>query len=68
MMVKSIQWGAWHRVGMVAGNETVLGRMVQSGLGTVAPALGMAALAAACGGLSFAQACPPRGQLNISLN
>lgn len=40
----TVQWGAWHGVGMVAANTTVLARMQRGGIGTVSPLAGLAAL------------------------
>ena len=40
----AVQWGAWHGVGMVAENATVLARMRRGGIGTVGPAAGLAVL------------------------
>jgi len=40
----SVQWGAWHGVGMVAGNSAVLSRMRRGGIGTVSPTMGLAAM------------------------
>ena len=42
----SVQWGAWHGVGMVASSEAVLSRMRRSGVSTVSPLAGLAALGA----------------------
>ena len=42
----SVQWGAWHGVGMVATSEAVLSRMRRSGVSTVSPPTGLAALGA----------------------
>lgn len=40
----SMQWGAWHAVGMVASSAAVLSRMRREGVGTLSPVAGLTAL------------------------
>ena len=40
----AVQWGAWHGVGMVAANASVLARMRRAGIATVGPAAGLSVL------------------------
>ena len=42
--VRSIQWGAWGGVGMVASSAAVLVRMERGGISAIAPAMGLRAL------------------------
>ena len=54
----SVQWGAWHGVGMVASSEAVLSRMRRSGVSTVSPLAGLAALGAVLHSAGPAQVLP----------
>lgn len=40
----SMQWGAWHAVGMVASSAAVLSRMRRAGVRTLSPVAGLTAL------------------------
>lgn len=64
----TVQWGAWHGVGMVAGNAAVLARMRRSGIGTVGPAAGLRALACVlCCSTALPQVTPgPDGTDTVS--
>lgn len=42
--MRSIQWGAWSGVGMVATSAAVLARMERSGISAVDPRMGLQAL------------------------
>lgn len=44
LSANSIQWGAWHGVGMVSENQAVLNRMRKSGIETVSPLMGLSVL------------------------
>ena len=50
-----MQWGAWHGVGMVASSEAVLSRMRRSGVSTLSPLAGLAALGRALHSVGSAQ-------------
>jgi len=51
----STQWGAWNTVGMAHSLKSVLGRVESSGLGSVSPNHGLAALQAVLYGSMHAE-------------
>ena len=61
----AVQWGAWHGVGMVAANTSVLARMRRGGIGTVGPTAGLGVLQQLLG--SSLQACQVRLVLVMSM-
>ena len=64
----SVQWGAWHGVGMVAASEAVLSRMRRTGIGTLSPLAGLAALGAVLHSAGSAQVIFTRCQRDVSAN
>ena len=51
----AIQWGAWSSVGMAASSPATLARIQRSGMGVLAPAMGLAALQAVIGASARSQ-------------